>query len=150
MTFAKFESDRWIKDGLMLAMLLLIRSAVNYWQQAFLWEAALNSVCRIRAYVFDRVLKRDLGFFEGSGVVSTGDIAYRVTAEAADVADTVYALLNVSISYFVSLSLYLSIALSFLFFIHENLNYNDSASIKFIGFSLYFRLLDVLELSSFI
>lgn len=134
----------------MLAMLLLIRSAVNYWQQAFLWEAALNLACRIRAYVFDRVLKRDLGFFEGSGVVSTGDIAYRVTAEAADVADTVYALLNVSISYFVSLSLYLSIALSFLFFIHENLNYNDSASIKFIGFSLYFRLLDVLELSSFI
>lgn len=134
----------------MLAMLLLIRSAANYWQQAFLWEAALNLACRIRAYVFDRVLKRDLGFFEGSGVVSTGDIAYRVTAEAADVADTVYALLNVSISYFVSLSLYLSIALSFLFFIHENLNYNDSASIKFIGFSLYFRLLDVLELSSFI
>lgn len=134
----------------MLAMLLLIRSAANYWQQAFLWEAALNLACRIRAYVFDRVLKRDLGFFEGSGVVSTGDIAYRVTAEAADVADTVYALLNVSISYFVSLSLYLSIALSFLFFIRENLNYNDSASIKFIGFSLYFRLLDVLELSSFI
>eukprot|EP00268_Persea_americana_P019638 TRINITY_DN2009_c0_g1_i11.p1 TRINITY_DN2009_c0_g1~~TRINITY_DN2009_c0_g1_i11.p1 ORF type:complete len:597 (-),score=90.90 TRINITY_DN2009_c0_g1_i11:1220-3010(-) len=93
-TFAKFESDRWIKEGLILSVLLFIRSVVNYWQQAFLWEAALNSACRIRAHVFDRVLKRDLGFFEGSGVVSTGDIAYRITAEAADVADTVYALLN--------------------------------------------------------
>lgn len=115
-TFAKFESDRWIKEGLILSVLLFIRSVVNYWQQAFLWEAALNSACRIRAHVFDRVLKRDLGFFEGSGVVSTGDIAYRITAEAADVADTVYALLNVSMSFFVSLLIRVPF-----FFLHENL-----------------------------
>ncbi|KAF6137323.1 hypothetical protein GIB67_036360 [Kingdonia uniflora] len=45
---------------------------------------------------FERVLKRDLRFFEGGSGVSAGDIAYRITSEASDVADTVYALLNVS------------------------------------------------------
>ena len=56
----------------------------------------MNAAYRIRIYVFERVLQRDLTFFEGSGAVSGGDIAYRITAEAADVTDTVYALLNVS------------------------------------------------------
>ncbi|CAK9164382.1 unnamed protein product, partial [Ilex paraguariensis] len=37
---------------------------------------------------------RDLEFFEGRNGVSAGDIAYRITAEAADVADTVNSLLN--------------------------------------------------------
>lgn len=46
--------------------------------------------------MFDRVLQRDLGFFEGNDGVPAGDIAHRITAEAADVADTLYALLNVS------------------------------------------------------
>ncbi|GAA0158528.1 ATP-binding cassette [Lithospermum erythrorhizon] len=41
-----------------------------------------------------KVLERDLGFFEGGEGVNSGDIAYRFTAEAADVADTVYHLLN--------------------------------------------------------
>ncbi|XP_058107254.1 ABC transporter B family member 29, chloroplastic isoform X9 [Magnolia sinica] len=90
--FYTFDSNRWIVEGLKLSALVLVRSAANYWQQAFLWEAALNSACRIRVYVFERVLKRDLWFFEGE--VSTGDVAYRITAEAADVADTVYALLT--------------------------------------------------------
>ncbi|PON78012.1 ATP-binding cassette containing protein [Parasponia andersonii] len=66
--------------------------------QAFLWDAALRAVCDVRVRVFERVLKRGLGFFEcgGGGGVSTGDIAYKITAVAADVADTVYALLNLS------------------------------------------------------
>lgn len=54
-------------------------------------------VCKVRVYVFERVLQRDLGFFEGGNGVSSGDIAYRITAEANDVADTVYAVLNVYI-----------------------------------------------------
>ncbi|XVF07653.1 hypothetical protein REPUB_Repub06bG0158100 [Reevesia pubescens] len=33
-------------------------------------------------------------FFEGGNGVSFGDIAYRITAEASDVADTIFALLN--------------------------------------------------------
>ncbi|PIA59136.1 hypothetical protein AQUCO_00400177v1 [Aquilegia coerulea] len=66
----------------------------NYWQQAFLWEASLNCAYKIRVYVFQKVLKRDLGFFEGGNGVSSGDIAYRITAEADDVAETVHALLN--------------------------------------------------------
>lgn len=38
--------------------------------------------------------RENWGFFEGGGAVSSGDVAYRITAEAADVADTLYALLN--------------------------------------------------------
>jgi ABC-type multidrug transport system fused ATPase/permease subunit len=59
-------------------------------------------VYRIRCHVFERVLERDLSFFEcGAGSVSAGDITYRITAEAADVADTVHAVLNVSGVFFV-------------------------------------------------
>ncbi|XP_077235751.1 ABC2 homolog 12 [Tasmannia lanceolata] len=90
----RIDVNRFFEEGLVLGVLVLVRSAANYWQQAFLWEAALNSAYKIRVYVFERVLQRDLGFFEGSGGVSAGDISYRITAEASDVADTVYALLN--------------------------------------------------------
>ncbi|KAL8260461.1 hypothetical protein R6Q59_028414 [Mikania micrantha] len=63
-------------------------------KQSLLWEAALRSVYRIRVCVFERVLQRDLGFFEGGSGKSVGDVAYRITAEASDTADTIYALLN--------------------------------------------------------
>lgn len=79
-----------------MGVLLLVRLVASYWQQAFLWDAALNSVYKVRVFVFDKVLQRDLEFFEGGDAVSPGDIAYRMTAEASDVADTVHALLNVS------------------------------------------------------
>lgn len=88
-------SDRMVSEGLRLAALAGARSAAAYLQHAFLWEAALRSACGIRVHIFDRVLMRDLGFFEGSGSVPTGDVAFRITSEASDVADTVYALLNV-------------------------------------------------------
>lgn len=48
----------------------------------------------MRVFVFETVLEKELGFFEGSDGVSSGDIAYRITAEASDVADTLFALLN--------------------------------------------------------
>lgn len=79
-----------------MGVLVLARLVAVYWQQAFLWDAALNSVYRVRAAVFEKVLERDLEFFEGYGGVLSGDIAYRITAEASDIADTVFALLNVS------------------------------------------------------
>ncbi|KAE9465593.1 hypothetical protein C3L33_02499, partial [Rhododendron williamsianum] len=84
------------EEAVVLGALAAVRLVASYWQQAFVWDAALNAVCRIRVYVFERVLERDLGFFEGGGGgrVSGGDIAYRITAEASDVADTVHALLN--------------------------------------------------------
>ncbi|XP_010931129.1 ABC transporter B family member 29, chloroplastic isoform X1 [Elaeis guineensis] len=91
---AGIGSNRMVREGLALAALAGARSVTGYLQQAFLWEAALRSVYRIRVHVFDRVLQRDLGFFEGNDGVPAGDIAYRITAEASDVADTVYALLN--------------------------------------------------------
>lgn len=47
--------------------------------------------------MFDRVFQRDLGFFEGNDGVPAGDIAHRITAEVADVADTLYALLNTTV-----------------------------------------------------
>ncbi|ONK73284.1 uncharacterized protein A4U43_C04F29330, partial [Asparagus officinalis] len=50
---------------------------------------------KVRVYVFGRVIKRDLGLFEGNDGVLAGGVAHRITAEAADVADTTYALLNV-------------------------------------------------------
>ncbi|KAL2900179.1 ABC transporter B family member 29 chloroplastic, partial [Bienertia sinuspersici] len=85
-------------DGAILAAFFAVRLAANYLQQAFLWEASFNSTYKIRAYVFRRVLEQDLGFFEGGdhhGVcVSPGDISHRITSEASDVADTVFALLN--------------------------------------------------------
>ncbi|KAF5747796.1 ABC transporter family protein [Tripterygium wilfordii] len=81
-------------EGLVLGALFLVRLISSYLQQAVLWDAALNVMYEIRVYVFQRVLERELGFFEGGSGVSPGDIAYRITAEAADVADTIYALLN--------------------------------------------------------
>ncbi|XP_048504559.1 ABC transporter B family member 29, chloroplastic isoform X3 [Beta vulgaris subsp. vulgaris] len=85
-------------DGAKLAAFFVVRLIANYLQQAFLWEAAFNSAYKIRADVFEKVLERDLGFFEGGdhhGVYSSpGDISHRITSEASDVADTVFALLN--------------------------------------------------------
>ncbi|TXG58246.1 hypothetical protein EZV62_016075 [Acer yangbiense] len=81
-------------QGLILAAFVLARLVAIYGQQALLWDAALNSEYDIRVHVFDKVLERELGFFEGGSGVPAGDIAYRITAEADDVADTVYALLN--------------------------------------------------------
>ncbi|KAL8094901.1 ABC transporter B family member 29, chloroplastic isoform X2 [Apium graveolens] len=82
------------KEGLKIGGLFLVLVVASYGQQAFLWDAALNCVYKIRVHVFDRVLERDLMFFECGNGVSSGDIAYRITAEASEVADTVYALLN--------------------------------------------------------
>ncbi|KAI3992826.1 hypothetical protein MKX01_012778 [Papaver californicum] len=92
--FSKIDATRLTKEGLFLGVLVLARLVATYWQQVFLWEAALNSSYKIRVYVFERVLKRNLSFFECGGGVLTGDVAYRITAEASDIADTVYALLN--------------------------------------------------------
>lgn len=92
-----FDGMRLRSEGSVLALLVLARHVASYWQQAFLWDAALSAVYEIRVQVFNKVLERDLAFFEGSGGVSAGDIAHRITSEASDVADTVYALLNVSI-----------------------------------------------------
>ncbi|KAL0309513.1 UNVERIFIED_CONTAM: ABC transporter B family member 29, chloroplastic [Sesamum radiatum] len=74
-------------DGLILGVLVLTRIVANYLQQAFLWEAALNCVYKVRVFVFNRVLQRDLGFFEGEKGILPGDVAYRITAEAEDIAD---------------------------------------------------------------
>lgn len=41
-------------------------------------------------------MQRELAFFEANDAISSGDIAYRITAEASDLAATLYALLNVS------------------------------------------------------
>nr|XP_027072655.1 ABC transporter B family member 29, chloroplastic [Coffea arabica] len=81
-------------QGLILGVLVLVRIISSYLQQAFLWDAALNCVYNIRVSVYRRVLERDLGFFESKNGVSAGDIAYRITAESADVADTIYSFLN--------------------------------------------------------
>lgn len=83
------------EEGLVLGGLFIVRLIASYGQQAFLWEAALNAVYKLRVHVFDRVLERELGYFEGKDGVSAGDIAYRITAEASAVADTLYAVLNV-------------------------------------------------------
>uniref|UniRef100_A0A6N2MSE2 ABC transporter domain-containing protein n=1 Tax=Salix viminalis TaxID=40686 RepID=A0A6N2MSE2_SALVM len=93
-SIVKIDGVTLRNDGLVLAGLFLAKLIATYGQHAFLWEAALNASYKIRVFVFERVLERELAFFEGGGAVSSGDVAYRITAEAADVADTVYALLN--------------------------------------------------------
>lgn len=90
----KVKSEGWI-----IGVFVLARLVATYWQQAFLWDAALFAVYDVRVTVFEKVLQRELSFFEGVSGVSSGDIAFRITAEANDVADTVYALLNVSNCY---------------------------------------------------
>ncbi|XP_030443609.1 LOW QUALITY PROTEIN: ABC transporter B family member 29, chloroplastic [Syzygium oleosum] len=92
--FAGADVARLRGEGFALGVLVLARVVSSYLQHAFLWDAALNAVYRVRVDVFERVLERDLGFFEGGVGVSAGDIAYRITAEASDVADTIHALLN--------------------------------------------------------
>ncbi|KAH9624931.1 hypothetical protein KSS87_008711 [Heliosperma pusillum] len=83
-------------DGAFIAGLFGVRLVSSYLQQACLWEAAFNCSYKIRVHVFQRVLERDLGFFDGgdNGGVSAPDIAHRITSEASDVAVTVFALLN--------------------------------------------------------
>ncbi|XP_010490884.1 PREDICTED: ABC transporter B family member 29, chloroplastic-like [Camelina sativa] len=81
-------------ECLVLAGLVLAKVVAYYLQQAFLWEAALNTVYKIRVFAYRRVLERELDFFEGGNGISSGDIAYRITAEASEVADTIYALFN--------------------------------------------------------
>ncbi|KAJ1375884.1 ABC transporter type 1, transmembrane domain, partial [Sesbania bispinosa] len=81
-------------QGFALGGLVLARLIATYAQHALLWEASLNAVYNLRVHVFDRVLRRELAYFEANDAVSAGDIAYRITAEASDVALTLYALLN--------------------------------------------------------
>lgn len=92
--FTNMGSDRKVSEGLALAALVCTRLAANYFQHAFLWEAALETAFRIRADIFGRVLRRDLCFFEGNGGMEAGDVAHRLTSETSDVADMLYSFLN--------------------------------------------------------
>ncbi|KAL5067683.1 hypothetical protein RYX36_018570 [Vicia faba] len=83
-----------VTQGFALGGLVLVRLIATYAQHALLWEASLNAVYDLRVHVFDRVLQRELAYFEANDAVSTGDVAYRITAEASDLAQTLYALLN--------------------------------------------------------
>lgn len=83
------------RGGVTLAAFASARAAAAYAQQAFLWEAALRAAARLRERAFERLLERDLAFFEGRGGVAAGDVAHRITDEADDVADAVFSVLNV-------------------------------------------------------
>ncbi|KDP37308.1 hypothetical protein JCGZ_06762 [Jatropha curcas] len=93
-TIGKIDAVRLRNEGLVLGAVFLAKLIATYWQQALLWEAAVSAGYEIRVHVFERVLQRELDFYEGGNGVSSGDIAYRITAEAADLTDTLYALLN--------------------------------------------------------
>jgi ABC-type multidrug transport system fused ATPase/permease subunit len=93
---SKGDMQRLVPKAGVVLTLVMVRSIAQFWQQAFLWEAALKITYKLRAHVYERVLKRDLDYFEGgeSGA-ATGDVAFRLTAEAEDVGDTVHSLLHV-------------------------------------------------------
>lgn len=93
---AHIELTATRNEGLLLGALLANKMVASYLQQAFLWEAALTAVSKLRVDVFRKVLEGDLVFFEGGDAVYAGDIAYRITAEASDVACILYCLLSVS------------------------------------------------------
>ncbi|KAF8667369.1 hypothetical protein HU200_053048 [Digitaria exilis] len=96
------------RGGLALAALASARAAAAYAQQALLWEAALRAAGRLRERAFERLLERDLAFFEGRGGVPAGDVAHRIVDEADDVADAVFSVLNVKFLPSWSLAFFLS------------------------------------------
>ncbi|KAG2572003.1 ABC transporter B family member 29, chloroplastic-like [Panicum virgatum] len=87
-------ADVAARGGLALAALASARAAAAYAQQALLWEAALRAAGRLRERAFERLLERDLAFFEGRGGVAAGDVAHRIADEVDDVADAVFSVLN--------------------------------------------------------
>ncbi|KAL6885903.1 hypothetical protein ACP4OV_010164 [Aristida adscensionis] len=82
------------RGGLELAVFASARAAAAYAQQTFLWEAALRAAARLRERAFERLLARDLAFFERREGLAAGDVAHRITDEADDVADALYSVLN--------------------------------------------------------
>ncbi|KAL2323073.1 hypothetical protein Fmac_027452 [Flemingia macrophylla] len=87
-------------DAAPLAALLAARLVGSYAQHALLCEASLKAVYDLRVDVFDRVLHGEAACFEGNGGFSAGDVAYRITTEASDLAVTLYTLLNVGFGIF--------------------------------------------------
>lgn len=77
-----------------MAVLLAVRSMGKFFQQSLLWEVALRVTYDIRCHVFESVLCNDTAYFESRSGASSGDIAYRITAEAQDSGDSVYSLLE--------------------------------------------------------
>ncbi|MCO5574392.1 hypothetical protein L7F22_028176 [Adiantum nelumboides] len=78
--------------------LLAVRSGTKFLQQSLLWEVALRVTYNIRCHVFERVVQNDTAYFEGRGAATSGDIAYRITAEAQDTGDSVYSLLEIKLA----------------------------------------------------
>ncbi|KAL3655246.1 ABC transporter B member 29, chloroplastic [Castilleja foliolosa] len=99
-------------ECLVLGILVFTRIVASYLQEVFLWEAALSCVYEIRVNVFNRVLQRDLGFFESQRGILPGDVAYRITAEAEDVADTTIVPSTLQLSAMVTQMLIISPVLS--------------------------------------
>lgn len=91
-------------DPVPLAALLAARFVACYAQHALLWEASLSAVYNLRLHVFERVVHRELAYFEGNRGASAGDVAYRITAEASDLAVTLYTLLNTIVPSILQLS----------------------------------------------
>lgn len=92
---AKGDMEQLLPKAAQVLALVAVRSVAQFWQQALLWEASLRITYKLRAYVYERVLQRDMDYFEGEGGAAAGDIAFRLTAEADDTGDTVHSLLHV-------------------------------------------------------
>eukprot|EP00850_Spirogloea_muscicola_P013182 SM000088S23723 [mRNA] locus=s88:287334:290931:+ [translate_table: standard] len=89
--------------GVLLAV-VAARSVALYFQSAWLWEAALGATLAMRRFVFAAVQRLDMERFEGRGSVPVGDTAYRLTAEAEDAGDTIYAFLHMLVPSIVQLA----------------------------------------------
>ncbi|KAL2645482.1 hypothetical protein R1flu_013069 [Riccia fluitans] len=80
-----------------VVLIVGVKSVAQFWQQALLWESALNITFSVRSHVFKRVLDREMSFFEGQRAAAAGDLAFRITSEAEDMGDTIFSLLQMMV-----------------------------------------------------
>ncbi|GBG89434.1 hypothetical protein CBR_g49225 [Chara braunii] len=77
-----------------LLAIVALRSAAQYFQDTWLWEASLRVTLSLREKTFAHLQTLDMEFFEGRNTTGEGDLAYRVIAESEDAGEMVYSIVQ--------------------------------------------------------